>query len=187
MEPLTLAASAVGLGMQLYAGQQQAEIAEKQAQVSMDIAGQEMKINQAKTRQMELEGRRTMVQNIRNAQRARAMAESSAVNQGAQFGSGLQGGLGQITAQSNWNNLGVNQALMTGREISGYNDLISRDKMQLAQLGGESAQYQGFQSLGGAVIKAGAMLGPMSQGFGGGSSYGNYSGTPGAYNTGGLY
>lgn len=116
---------------------------------------------------MELEGRRTQLQNVRNAQRARAVAVQSAVSQGAQFGSGLQGGLAQIQDQMGWNMLGVDQALATGREINQYNQNISQDKQKLASLGADSATSQGFASLGGALIKAGPIIGQVSQGFGG--------------------
>lgn len=188
MDPVSLGIMAVGLGLQIFGGVKQAETAQKIAGVSQDIAKQEQGINDAKLRQMELEGRRMNVENIRNGQRARAQATNSAVQQGAQFGTGLLGGIAQINDKTNWNILGVNQGLETGRQIGTYNQNISGDKQQLAQLGADSSMYQGLTSLGGAAMKAGPIIGQISQGFGSsGSSYGNYSGTPGASNTGGLY
>lgn len=183
------AASAIGLGMSIFGGLSQSAIAKEQAGVSADIATQEQGIKDQKQQAMELAGRRQQLEIIRNNQRARSMAENAAVNQGAQFGSGLQGGLAQITDQSEFNLVGVNSALETGRNIAGYNNQISKDKIRIAQLGGDSASAGGFASLGGSIMKAGPTIGALSGGFGGKSSSagGNYSGTPGASNTGGLY
>lgn len=182
------AVSAAGLGMSIFGGMQQAGVAKQQANVSADVATQEQGINDQKQQAMELAGRRQQLEIIRNNQRARAMAENSATNQGAQFGSGLQGGLDQIQSQSDFNLVGVNSALETGRNIAGYNSKISADKIRLAQLGGQAATAAGFSSLGGSIMKAGPTIGALSGGFGSSKSYGgNYSGTPGASNTGGLY
>lgn len=179
-------ASAVGLGMSIFGGLDQSRIAKEQAGVSADIAGQEQGINQQKQQAMELAGRRQQLEIIRNNQRARALAENSATNQGAQFGSGLQGGLAQVTDQSTFNLVGVNSALETGRNIAGYNDKISQDKIRLAQLGGDASSAAGFASLGGSIMKAGPTIGALAA-FGSKAYGGNYSGTPGASNTGGLY
>lgn len=70
MDPVSLGIAAVGLGLQIYGGFRQSENAKEVAAVSQDMAKQEQSINDAKVRQMELEGRRTQLQNIRNAQRA---------------------------------------------------------------------------------------------------------------------
>lgn len=181
------AVSAVGLGMSIFGGNEQAEIAEKQAGVSRDIAGQEQGINTEKQKAMEISGRRQQLEVYRNEQRLRAQATNAAVNQGAFYGSGLQGGLAQITDQTIFNGAGINSGLETGRAIAGYNNKISGDKMQLASLGGDAASAQGLTSLGGSIMKAGPVIGQFSSGFGKSSSGGNFSGTPGASNTGGLY
>ena len=167
MDPISLAMGAVGLGMQIFGGIGQSQDAHEAAKISQDVARQEQGINDAKQKQMELEGRRSQMENIRNNQRARAMAENAAVNQGAQFGSGLQGGLAQIQDQSLFNMSGVNSALSIGREINSFNQNISADKQQLAQVQASSATNQGIATLGGAVMKAGPIIGQVSQGFGG--------------------
>jgi hypothetical protein len=168
MDPFSLAISAVSLGMQVFGAFGQASDAKAAARISKDIAAKEQGINDVKQRQMELEGRRMQMENIRNSQRARAMAESSAVNQGAQFGSGLQGGLAQIQDQTLYNMFGVNQALVGGREINEFNRGISADKMKLADVQSSSATNQGISSLGGSLLKVGPLIGQFSQGFGGG-------------------
>lgn len=181
------AISAIGFGASLFGGMEQSNIAKQQAQVSGDIAKQEQGINDAKQQAMEINGRRQQLEIVRNTQRARALAENNATNQGAQFGSGLQGGLGQIADQGLFNLQGVNDALQTGRQINTFNTAISGDKIKLASLGGDAASAAGLTSLGGSLMKAGPMLGSLSTLAGGFGKSGNYSGTPGASNTGGLY
>lgn len=185
---LGAAIGAIGLGAQLFGGLDSAKVGKEQAAVSADEAKQEQGINDAKQQAMELSGRRTQMEDIRNTQRARAMSLNTATNQGAQFGTGLQGGLDQIMDQGLFNLSGVNSALQTGREINTFNSAISADKIRMAQLGGQSATDQGIASLGGALIKAGPVIGQFSQGFGGssptGNNYGYTSNGPNAYGNG---
>lgn len=184
------ALGAVGLGMQVFGGMGQAAQASKISQYSQDEAKQEEGINNAKQQAMYLNAQRTQMQNIRNGQLARANGVNAAVNQGAQFGSGLQGGQAQATDQTLFNMSGVNSALQTGAQINNFNTQIDQDKILTAQAQGTSATDQGIASLGGAVMKAGPVIGAFGAsagGFFGSSSKGNYSGTPGASNTGGLY
>lgn len=163
MDPISLAIGAVGLGMQIFGGLSAASNAQQQAKVSSDIAGQEQGINDAKQQAMETQSRRSQLENVRNNQRARAQAVQSATSQGAQFGTGLQGGLAQIQDQTLFNMQGNNQAVQTGHQINQFNGAISSDKMQLASLGGQAATDQGIASLGGALMKSGPMLGQLSQ------------------------
>lgn len=166
MDFLSLALGAVGLGMQIFGGAKAADNAKEQAAVSQDEARQEQGINDLKQKQMEMDARRQKLEAIRTAQRTAATAEARATNQGAQFGSGLQGGLAQITDQSLFNIGGVNNAVEIGRGINTFNQKITQDKIQMAQLGGEQATNQGIASLGGALLKAGPTIGPMFKGFG---------------------
>jgi hypothetical protein len=158
-----LAASAAGTAMSM-------EASSKAASVSQDMAQQEQGIEAQRKQAMELDARRKQLEIVRQAQRTRAMALSSATNQGAQFGSGLQGGYGQISGEAGTNMLGVQQNLQIGENIFGYNSQISQDKMSMAQAQGFGAIGQGISSLGGAAIKSLGPINSLSQGFG--SSYG---------------
>lgn len=171
MDPISLAIGAVGLGMSIFGGMGQASKSAEAAQISKDEAQQEQGINAAKQQQMEIEARRTQLENVRNSQRARAMATNAAVSQGAAQGSGLQGGLGQIQDQNMFNQQGVNQALGIGRQIGTFNSLISNDKMKMADVQSQSASDAGMASLGGALIKAGPIIGQI--GAGATSGFGN--------------
>ena len=166
MDPISLAIGAVGLGMQIFGGMGQARASEEAARISADEAKQEQGINAQKQQAMELSGRRQQMEITRNAQRARAMAVQSATTQGAQFGSGLQGGLAEVTDQSLFNLVGVNSALETGRNINQYNNAITQDKYAMAKAQSSGAQDAGYASLGGALLKSGPIIGQISQGFG---------------------
>lgn len=172
MDPISLAIGAVGLGMQIFGGMKQAHASKEGAQISQDEARQEQSINDQKQQAMELSARRQQMEIMRNQQRARAMAVQSATTQGAQFGSGLQGGLAEITDQSLFNEVGVNSALQTGRNIAGFNANITKDKIAMAGVQSDAAQGAGLASLGGALVKSGPIIGSLSQGFGKSNSFG---------------
>lgn len=183
MDPISLAIGAVGLGMQIFGGMGQAKDASRAAKISQDEARQEQGINDQKQQAMELSARRQQMEISRNAQRQRALATNSAVNQGAQFGSGLQGGLAEVTDQSLFNAVGVDSALETGRNINKYNSNISADKIAMADVQASSAQNAGFASLGGSLMKAGPIIGQLSGGFGKSNSFGSLfgGGSPSGY------
>lgn len=107
------------------------------------------------------------MENFRNVQRARAQGLNAATNQGAQFGSGLQGGQGSAVDQGVTNALGINQNLQIGNAIAGYNQNISADKEQLASLGGQAATDQGIMSLGGAMMSGAGTIGQLGKNAGG--------------------
>lgn len=186
------AIGAVGLGMSIvgsisgamdsskYSSQ---EVANSQAQskVSQDEATQEQNINNLKQQQMYLDANRQNMQTVRTAQQKQALGLNNAVNQGAQFGSGYAGGQAQIKDQAMFNMQGVNQALQIGAGINSFNQNITNDKYQMFGLQSQEASIkgsatsamavdQGFTSLGGAVMKAGPIIGQFSQGFGMGST-----------------
>lgn len=162
--------AAVGLGMQIFGSNKQAQVSHQMAQVSKDEAMHEQNINDLKQRQMELEGQRSQLETIRNMQRARALGISASVNQGANMGSGLAGGLAQVQNQGGWNILGINQGLEIGRGINTQNKSISADKMQMADLQGQSADAQGMQSMGGALLKSSGTIGSLGANAWGGIS-----------------
>ena len=186
MDPISIGLGVVGLGLQLFGGSKQADAAKQQAQVSGQIAQDEQAINVQKQQQMQLEGRRSQLQNFRNAQRLRAQATNAATNQGAQFGSGLQGGIAGVTDQSLQNSEGITQGMQISQNIFGINTKISGEKVQMAQLGGQAAEGAGLASLGGSLIKAGPIIGGFGKDFfsGSGSNIGGMfmgGGSPSGY------
>lgn len=83
---------------------------------------------------MELDARRKQMENLRQTQRARSLALASATGSGAQFSSGLQGGYGQISGQSNTNASGIRQNLELGRDIFNINAGISDNQIAASNL-----------------------------------------------------
>lgn len=190
MDPISIGLGVVGLGLQIFGASEGASAAKQAASIQRGIAADEQKINEQRKQQMLLESSRKQLEIFRNNQRQRALATAAAVNQGASFGSGLQGGLAGVTNMSLFNSQGINQNVEIGTNIFGINDAISQKKMQLADVQAQQAEAAGWASLGGSLMKAGPTFGSLGQnlfaGFGSGFG-GNYSGTPGAKNTGGLY
>lgn len=109
---------------------------------------------------MDLDAARRRRQIIREAQLARATALSNATNQGAASGSGLQGGLAQITGQENESILGVNQNQELGTDIFKAN-ADARSGQTISNVG------QAFQTVGGQIMQnRGAIQRVGQQAFG---------------------
>lgn len=189
MDPFTIALAGVGIATSIFGAFGSSQVAAEKAKVSSDIATQEQSQNAQRKQQMELQAQRQQLENARNTQRARAMGLNAAVNQGAQMGSGLQGGQAEATDKGGYNALNIAQNLNIGENIFALDDKISADKMKLAQLGGDEAKYAGISNVGNSIFKASGTVGNIFKGsFGGGSSgNGDYSGMPWSANTGGLY
>lgn len=153
----------------------------RQAQgIQQNISGLETSANAQRKQQMELEARRSSLEQFRNMQRVRAQGLNAAVQQGAQMGTGLAGGQGQATDQGLFNVSGINQNLQIGRSLFGIDDQITQQKqnlsnvqtaanIQLSGLQSNQATYQGISQVGGALTKS---AGTISNIFGGGSSGG---------------
>lgn len=177
MDPLTIGLQAVGLGMQLFGAfgasgdaKHVAELNQQAAGINKGIAADEQKINEQKRIQMEMSARRLQTETFRNAQRARAQAEAAAVNQGATLGSGLQGGLSQVTSDALFNVQGIESNLAIGENIFDINRSISGKKMQLADVQSQisttqasQATNQSFMSLGGSLVNNAGTIGNIGK------------------------
>lgn len=152
-----------GTALSLFGGIKSSSDAKQAAGINKGIAGDEQQINNQKQMQMQLEGRRMQMENLRNSQRLRAQATAAATNQGANLGSGLQGGLSQISDQSGVQALGINQNQEIGNNIFGINNDISSKKMQLADVQSSQATDAALMSLGGALVKTGGTIGGLSK------------------------
>lgn len=169
MDPLSslgAVTSLIGLGVQAFGGFSASADAQKAYGIQSNITGLESQLEDKRHTAMELSARRQSMEVLRNNQRMRAMATNAAVSQGAQYGSGLQGGLAQVDNQSAFNLAGINQNLQIGEEMFGINKNISGQKMMLSQTQSEMAKDQGIASLGGAITKVGPAFGSLGQTFG---------------------
>jgi len=187
VDPISLALGVGGIAMSAIGGFGAAGVSKQISQVSQNEVGLEEQVNMQKQNAMELSSRRQQTEIMRNSQRQRAQATAAATTQGAQFGSGLQGGLAGVTDQSTYNALGVNQNTQTGNNIFGLDYGISQDKSQIAGLQGQQATDQGIASLGGALTSSAGTIGKLSQGVGSFGNIGNSlfgGGSPSGYGTG---
>lgn len=174
MDPITIGLQIAGLGMSLFGGGASIFGASKSNQINQQIAEQERLANIQRKNAMELNARRQQLQNMRNTQLQRSMSLNAATAQGAQFGTGLAGGLAQVTQQGNFNQMGINQNLEIGRNIFGINDRISGLKSELSDTQSQMAMWQGFGQLGSSLMKAGPTIGGLVKDYtAGGNSY-NY-------------
>lgn len=109
-------------------------------------------------RQMNLESSRQRRGIIRQALRARSMALTTGSDQGAMFGSGLAGGLGQIASSATGNIQGVNQSAELGTSMFRTNEQIT-SAQELASFGG------GLSSLGSSLFSSSDTLGRIGNYF----------------------
>lgn len=163
LSDLTAITQVVGLGLSIFGGTSAASDAKQAAQIQSNIAGDEGQLEDQRHTAMELSASRQQVEILRNNQRARSTALNNATNQGAQFGSGIGGGMAQIEDQGLFNLAGVNQNLQIGENMFKINQQITQQKQQLAMVSGQQATDQGLASLGNAITKAGPTVGNIGQ------------------------
>lgn len=190
-QAFTGAFSLAGLGMSIAGGMEVAKAEKQLAGYSQQNAGLEYQIDQQKRTMMELTAKRQSLEDFRNAQKAASLARMRATSQGAQFGSGLQGGLNEIKGQSGVNQLAIGQNLGIGENIFNYNAQIDQNKFMMAGLQTDIASGQGLASLGGALSQSGAKLGSFFGNFGTSQSAGtsdtSYGGQMGSSGFGPIY
>lgn len=156
--------------MQSSGAKQSAEAQQEQVRLEQQVEAQ-------KHQQMALEYRRNSMQLLRNQQRTRAMALQNATAQGAQQGSGLQGGYGQISGDAGNNMLGLNQNFEIGNNIFGLNAQISQQKILQSQAQSTMMTGNAISNLGGSLLKATpslASIGQNAANLGTGMGMGNF-------------
>lgn len=158
-----MAMMAGGLAMSLMGSAKSSSASSDYYKSQQQVAGLEGKVNDQRKAAMEVDARRRQLEVVRNHQRARAMAQTTATSQGAQLGSGLQGAYGGISGQSQTNLLGVNQNLEIGRNIFDLDTKISQQRVAQAGYQSTMAQGQGMSQMGGAIMGSAGKLGQMSQ------------------------
>lgn len=141
------------------------------ASAQNDAQHQELAISQQENAQrqhlFEIEQQRKRVEDLRNAQQATSTARTRAVNQGAQFGSGLLGGVGQIQGESNYNILGIQQNTQIGENMFALDSQMTQAKVASANASTMQGIGSSLTSLGGSVINSLGAIGNLSSGFGG--------------------
>lgn len=114
----------------------------------------EKRAEKIRAAQMNLESQRERRNIVRQANIARAAALTSAETQGAQAGTGLAGGLAQVTAQAGAATQAVNQNQQLGQQMFAANRMISSGNT-ISSLG------SGLSSLGGSLFQNNDKLGRL--------------------------
>lgn len=183
MEPISMMLMmGAGLGMQAFGGlttnsatREANEAQQRNIQLEQQVEGQRRQM-------MNLDFQRKSMENLRNAQRARSISLTNATSQGAGFGSGLQGGYGQIAGQSGTNQVGLNQNFQIGQNVFDLNAQISQNKITMANAQMNAQTGQGISSFGSSLVNSATTFGRLASGFGSSSgggvqSYGSYLGS----------
>lgn len=171
IETLVMAGASVVGGLMANQGrnQQQAGI-QAQSEASN-------KAEAAREQQMNLEAERAKRDTIRRMMAARAEAVSSASNQGASFGSGIQGGIAGITGQGNASLNATQRAQDIGSQIFSANRDYANAQAQTAIGSGNfnlgMSLFGNATQLGKQVASAGGLFQGLNNSlFGTSSSYG---------------
>lgn len=173
--PIGAVAGIAGLGLSIFGGLEKSRISGEISQAQQQISKYEQQQEGVRRQAMLLSARRQQIEVLRNQQRARSLALQAATTQGAQQGSGLQGGYGQIAGATQWNLAGITSNLDFGNQMFGLNAQISQQKQKIASLGGEAATAGGIGSIGSMLMGSVGNLGKLQVGgsFGLGSNSGN--------------
>lgn len=174
MDPISLGIGLVGLGTSLYGMFSSSGVAHQTAQLSSNITGLEGQENDVRQQAMNMSAKRSQIQTVRTAQRARSMAvQAGATQTGSLTGSGVEGGISETTSEGAYGLQGINFQKAFGTQLFGLDAQVTNDKMKLASLGGTAATDAGITSLGGAIMnvsgKAGNIFGSLGGSTGGGA------------------
>lgn len=143
---VSVAASAIGTGISVSAAQAQGS-AQKQALAA------EQQAEATRQQAMNYEAERQKQETIRQAQVARGVALNNAANSGSQFGSGVQGGISEITGASDTRVGGIGTEQSFGNSIFAANAARTGAQIRGADAQAEGAIGSGISSLGGMLIR----------------------------------
>lgn len=146
-----LLGAVVGMASSAYGAYGSYEGAKAAGQAQQNITGLQEQQDVQRQNLMELQARRSQMEVLRNNQRARSLALNNSTSQGAQFGSGLQGGYGQQQGQSGTNLLGIDQNLTTGRNQFNLTSQIDQQKILLGQANTQEATSKAISGFGSSV------------------------------------
>lgn len=155
-------AAIAGVGLSLFGAADKYSGAQQANQAQQQITALQQKQDAVRQQALETSARRQQLENLRNQQRMGAMATNNASGQGALFGSGLQGGLGQISGQSNTNAAGIQYGLESGEKMFGLNAQISTQKIAMANAQSTSNTGAGLSTLGSTLTGSAGTLRNLS-------------------------
>lgn len=165
MDPVTLSLTAISVGLSAF-GMFEKYSGEKAQEATQEkMIKTEQQQNDLRQRMMNLAASRERMELLRNAQRARSLALAGAARSGAQFGSGLQGGFGQISGATNVQGEKITQDTEAGNLMFGLQNTLSQEKIEYAKEGGTVNLGQGLMDIGQSIGKNSSQLTDLSKFF----------------------
>ncbi len=165
-----ISAAVVGIGSAIIGAGTSILGASEQSEAQQQMIAIQAKEQEQRQHLFEIEQQRKRVEALRNAQQATSLGRSRAVNQGAQFGSGLLGGLEQVQGESNYNILGINQNTQIGENLFSLDQQLSQAKIASAQASTTQAIGASLSSFGGMLVNSSGTIGNLTSGFGSNTS-----------------
>ncbi len=163
MEPISFGLGLLGSAVGAFTSY---EASKKINQSQQAQFGLQQQVEGQRRQAMMLKDRRDQLENLRNVQRARATALTNATSEGAQSGSGLQGGFAQVMGQGSWNSVGMSLNLGIGENIFDLNSQITDQKLLQSQAQQQMSLGQGISSFGSSLMGASPGIGRLTSGFG---------------------
>lgn len=143
---------AVGVGLQAFGMAKSVHAAKEASQASQAEIAANMQAEEARKQQMNLDAARRRREDIRQSIQAGSQALSNATAQGAELGSGLAGGYGQISGRTGTSITGINEAQGIGNRIFAAHMAAGQAGIQEAYWRGQMGFGNAMSSLGGAII-----------------------------------
>lgn len=132
--------------------------AQQQSAYQSQALAEQQHQDELRKQQMNLDAMRRQRATLRASLQARAQARTTAVTQGAQFGSVLAGAYGGIAGQTDNQLTSIEQGKELGTEMFASNTRLSgiyrQSAMASADAASNSALYGGLTSLGGAMMNS---------------------------------
>jgi hypothetical protein len=153
-----LAASGGGAIGSLVAGLGGLSDASGIAKSSSNIAALQQQMNSVKWNQTQLNFNRSQLQNLRNAQQGRSVALANASGSGAQFGSALGGGLGNISGEAGTTAVSLSQNEQNAQQEYNINQSIGSQEQQISKYQGDAAMWAGIGKIAGGLTSFGTSL-----------------------------
>lgn len=175
---MTLATQAIGMGMQLFGSHNAAQASNDINSDQQEILMQEMQQNTLRNQAMNFAANRQKTEDIRNTQKAVAMNRAVATSSGAQFGSGVAGGVAGAAAAGAFSQRGVDVNQAIGNQIYQGDQNIGNIKLAMGQSMTDLNNAQGMMGMGQGIFQGAnafgrvgsSMFGKFGFGFGFGSN-----------------
>lgn len=148
-----------GLGVSIFGDVSAMGASKDIANISQQEAFVGSQMNAVREQAMSMSAHRQELQQVRNMQKARSQALSTAQSQGAQFSSGLAGAYGSISGAGNSNIAGISSGLQFGQQEFGLEAQLSGLKQQMASAQSNLATDQGIAAMGSGIMSAGKLFG----------------------------